>query len=382
MMSKEQTSKKFSLKDELFNPLKVEQISSEIKAVYADFNKDAFVSETLSLFPELELKERIYHIRDMFKKYLFNDYKKSVNILLKALPSELDPNKSDDDFGEFIYAPYAEYVTMYGCSEEYLDFSLLAIREITKRFSVEFAIRDFINDFPKETLKMLYACTSSDNYHERRLASECLRPKLPWAKKLNIDYKEPLTHLDKLFDDKTRYVTRSVANHLNDIAKIDEVLVINTLKRWEKSHKQEPKEMEYILVHALRTLVKKGNVDALALLGYKANPNIVLENFRLESDVVCIGDALILHFDIHAQEETNLMIDYIIHFRTKSGVQNPKVHKLKKLSLKKGEKVSLKKKHPFKANMSTRTLYVGEHKVELQINGKVLASAIFELSLV
>jgi len=379
-MPQVQNTEKFSLKDELFNAEKVEQIALEIGAVYEDFSTEDFVAETLSLFPELELKECINHIRDMFKKYLVDDYRQAVTTLLKALPQELDPSKSDDDFGEFIYAPYAEYVTMYGCTEEHLDFSLLALREITKRFSVEFAIRDFINAFPKETLAMLEECSTSMNYHERRLASEGLRPKLPWAKKLNIKHTEPLQHLDKLFYDKTRYVTRSVANHLNDIAKIDAALVVGTLKKWKESQKQNSKEMEFILSHALRTLVKQGDADALALLGYAQAPSIKVSNFKLEGTDVLIGEALVFDFELEAEEESKLMVDYIIHFRTKAGSSNPKVHKLKKLNLQKDENMSLTKKHLFKANMSTRTLYEGEHKVELQINGTIYESEVFTLS--
>ena len=41
--------------------------------------------------------------------------------------------------------------------------------------------------------------------------------------------------------------------------------------------------------------------------------------------------------------------------------------------------VILDKKHHFKANMTTRKLYAGEHKVELQINGKIYASIKFDL---
>ncbi len=177
-MSQRQNTENFSLKDELFNGEKVKQIAWEIQSVYEDFRTDAFVRETLSLFPELELKERMYHIRDMLKKYLPDDYVEATTILLSALPRELDKTKTDDDFGDFIYAPYSEYVCMYGCCDEHLDFSLNALGEMTKRFTVEYAIRDFINYYPEETMTMLEACAVSDNYHERRLASEGLRPKL------------------------------------------------------------------------------------------------------------------------------------------------------------------------------------------------------------
>ena len=372
-------TEKFSLKDELFNPIKVEKIAKEIEAVYLDFDAQNFSQKVCKAFPKLELKERIYHIRDMLHKYLPMDYKEAVNVLLEALPPELDPSKTDDDFGDFIYAPYSEYVTAYGCSEEQLEFSLHALREITKRFSVEFAIRDFINNYPTQTLAMLEECAKSENYHERRLASEGLRPKLPWAKKLSIDDHEPLRHLELLYADKTRYVTRSVANHLNDISKIDAPLVLETLKRWKASNKQESKEMEFMVNHALRTLVKQGDVGALAMLGYVQNPPIELKAVMLKSSTVSVGEALEFEVQIDALDDAMLMVDYVLHFRTKRATLSPKVHKLKKLSLKKGESMVLKKKHPFKANMSTRTLYAGEHLLELQINGTIVHSESFEL---
>lgn len=372
-------SEKILLKDTLFNPLKVKKIASEIKAVHPEFESNAFEKEVCEAFAELELKERIYCIRDILGDYLPKEYRAAVDILLRSLPKELDKTKSDNDFGDFIYAPYSEFVTLHGCNEEHLKFSLKALRELTKRFSVEFAIRDFINFYPKETLEMLHSCTMSDNYHERRLASEGLRPKLPWAKKLTLDHREPMIHLDQLFYDKTRYVTRSVANHLNDISKINAALVIETLTRWKVSAKQDPKEMDYMCNHALRTLVKKGNEEALAFLGYKKNPDIKVYGFVLQKEEVSVGETLLFDLKLRAKEDINLMIDYIIHFRTKAGSLSPKVHKFKKVSLKKDESLTLQKKHPFKANMTTRTLYAGEHKIELQINGICYASSYFTL---
>ena len=372
-------SEKFSLKDELFNPKKVHQIASEIKEVYASFEQDKFEKEVTEKFDELELKERISHIASMFKKYLPSDYMEASNILLKALPTELDPKKTDDDFGEFIYAPYSDFVVTFGCTEEHLDFSLKALREMTKCFTVEYAIRDFINQFPKESFEMLTACSLSDNYHERRLASEGCRPKLPWGKKLLTSHIKPMSLLDTLYKDKTRFVTRSVANHLNDIAKLDASLVIEKLKEWKASKKQDEKEMQFIISHSLRTLVKDGNVEALALLGYNANPGIEIKNFKTKSLKVKVGESLEFFFEIEAKRDESLMVDYILYFQTKAGKLNPKVHKIKKLNLKNGEIKSISKKHPFKANMTTRKLYAGEHKLVLQVNGQTHNEVFFEL---
>jgi len=370
---------KFSLKDELFNPAKVQKIASEIQAVYADFKQEKFKAEVASLFPQLKLKERINHIRDMLAKYLPDDYREATDILLNALPEELDTNKYDNDFGDFIYAPYSQYVAAFGCNREDLSFSLQALREMTKRFSVEYAIRDFINNYPEETLSVLEECSLSSNYHERRLSSEGLRPKLPWAKKIKTAHNKALLILDNIFYDKTRYVTRSVANHLNDISKIDPLLVIATLKRWKASEKQESKEMDYIISHALRTLVKEGNKDALELLGYLQDPAIDINDFELKNINVHIGETLHFHFDLKANEACKLLIDYIIYFQTKNARPSSKIYKIKKLSLKKDQILKIEKRHFFKANMSTKKLYKGEHKVELQINGKLYASEVFHL---
>ena len=370
---------KFLLKDELFNREKVEMIAKQIEDIYPSFKKDKFTQKVLRKFPELELKERVSHIREMLFVYLPKEYEKAVMLLLQALPQELENTQDDNDFGEFIYASYAEYVTAYGCTKEHLVFSLQALREMTKRFSVEFAIRDFLNEYPQETLAMLEECAESHNYHERRLASEGTRPKLPWAKKLTIDYHLPLRYLELLYTDKSRYVTRSVANHLNDISKIDAPLVVETLKRWRASQAQKPKEMAFIIQHALRSLLKLGDKEALAMLGFVKNPPITLSNVYLKSSSVKIGEALEFGFEVSAVDNTSLMVDYIIHFRTKRGLLSSKVYKLKRVSLTKGEKIVLQKRHPLKANMSTRKLYAGEHLLQLQINGTLMYSQKFDL---
>ncbi len=370
------------MKDALFNVEKVSKIAREISTVYKEFEEEAFKKEVLEKFPLLELKERIYHIRDSLATFLPDDFQEATEILLKALPPELDSTKSDDDFGDFIYASYSEFVRAFGCHDKYLDFSLLALAEMTKRFSVEFAIRDFINYFPQETYAMLEECARSKNYHQRRLASEGLRLKLPWANKIEIDYHDNIPILDNLYHDKCRFVTRSVANHLNDISKIDAKLVLNTLDRWQKSGKQESAEMAYIIAHALRTLVKKGDEKTLEFLGFSTEPLIQVHHFNLLNDVIMIGESLVFSCEIASQREERLVIDYILYFRTKAGKLNPKVHKLKKLIMKEGESTKIEKKHLFKAGMTTRKFYAGEHKIALQINGKIVETLTFNLNVV
>ncbi len=370
---------KFSLKDHLFNAEKVAFLANAILTVYPSFEKKAFEKEIMEAFPQLELKERIAHIRQCLRKYLPSDYRKAVAVILKALPLPLNENLNDDDFGDFIHAPYNDFVAHYGCDAENLTFSLAALKEMTKRFSAEDSIRFFINAFPNETMKTLLEWTKASNYHVRRLCSEGSRPKLPWSQKINITVETALPILNNLFADKTRYVTRSVANHLNDIAKTQPDLVLETLAAWQKTKQQSEKEMNFIVKHATRTLVKLGNAEALALLGFGDNKGLTISDLQHEK-IVKIGEKLAFSFSLYAEIEKPLMIDYLVHFQSKQGtMSNKKVFKLQSIKATENSIFQIKKNHFFKADMTTRQLYAGTHKIEIQVNGGVLASFEFEL---
>lgn len=369
----------FSLKDHLFNQEKVSMIADQIQAVHPPFKKEEFVLDVVTAFPTLELMDRLYHVRDCLRLYLPADYQPAVRVLLRSLPPELDPTKTDNDFGEFIYGPYGAFVAEYGCTADDVTFSLAALRQITKRFSVEFPIRSFINAFQVETMAFLSDCATDDNYHVRRLASEGTRAKLPWAKKINIDYTDPLPLLDVLFADNTRYVTRSVANHLNDIAKVDPKLVISTLQRWKKSGQQTTLEMQFITRHSLRTLEKQGNAQALQLLGYKP-AQINVSACHIANPIVVVGGALEFSFTVTAtgKQPQALLIDYNLYYKKASGELTPKTFKIAKTTMQPGETVTFSKRQPLRP-MTTRVLHAGVHAIELQINGQVYPQQQFDL---
>ncbi len=379
MATHRKTEKQFSLKDLLFNAEKVSKLAAEIEMVYPDFKRAAFEKKVVSAFPKEELMERIANIRDTLHEFLPSDYKKAVTIILRALPPELDHEKVDDDFGDFIYAPYSYFVAKYGCSKEYVDVSLKALEEITKRFSAEASLRDFINTFPEKTIKKAAGWTKSKNYHVRRLASEGTRPNLPWAKKIHTAPEMMLPLLDKLYSDKTRYVTRSVANHLNDISKTNPALVVATLKRWQKEGKQTEAELAFITKHSLRTAVKRGDTASLKHLGY-ALPSIKMQNLTLDPAQLKIGESLTFSFTVGstASKGQTLLIDYLIHFKKANGKLSPKVFKLTATKLLAGQDLSFKKAHTLKP-MTTRTLYSGDHVLEIQINGQSFGKLPFTL---
>ncbi len=360
------------LKDELLNDVSVSKLSNTIKEVYESFNEDLFNNEVLSEFENLELKGRVHWISIMLKKHLPNSFEEAVNILLESL------SKVEGE-GMFAFASYPDFVADNGCNKENLDLSLYMLGEFTKKFSAEFAIRFFVNKFPEVTYLKMIEWSKSDNVHQRRLTSEGLRPKLPWAKGIIFDIYKGVLPLDNLFYDSERYVTRSVANHLNDISKIDPLLVIDTLYKWKKSKRQNNKEMDYIISHSLRTLVKKGHKETLEFLGYNYSPKIIVSNLTIEKPKINIGESINFSFNIKAIEEELLVIDYSVIYPMANNRKSKKVFKIKKLLLNKGKDIYITKKQTFRV-MTTKKLYSGEYSLIVQINGKKFGNEKFYIT--
>ncbi len=369
---------KLILKDVLFNQEKIIYLARIIKNVYWEFQSENFIHETFIKFPQLELKQRILHIRDMLYKYLPHDYVSAVNVLVKSLPAELDSTKSDGDFWDFIFAPYGEFISQYWCEEKYLDFSLQNLEIITKRFSMEFALRDFLKKFPQETLKFAQKWSKNDNYHVRRLSSEAIRPNLPWGWKVDIWIQNTFKILDNLFPDQKQYVLRSVANNLNDITKLDANAVISKLLEWKKSEKQSQKNMLFLITHSLRSEIKSWNPKALELVWYY-QPAIKINDFHIFQQQVNIWDSLEFWFELTSNISQKLLINYKIYFVMSNGKLREKIFHISKKKISKWEKIKITKKHSLK-NMTTKKLYSWKHFVEIFINGENFWKKEFEFT--
>lgn len=360
-------SEKFSLKDHLFNEKSVARFCELFYKNDKEFPKKFFMDSCFQYFPNLELKERSNYMAKLLLEILPKDFQKSSKIILKALPEKLDPKKNDDDFGDFVLAPLSDYVSFFADQKKNLKTALSLLQEITMRFSAEFAIRDFINNFPEETFIFLEGCAKDKNYHVRRLASEGLRPKLPWAKKIILDYKKPENILRELFFDKADYVRRSVANHLNDISKIDSGYLLGFLKTIHISDKRDEKYLK----HALRGLLKKSNPQALDLLGYKGN-SIMIKNFSLDTITLSPQKEFSCSFDFYSLKDSKVQILALLNFPRKNGTRGEKVYKVfdseipASFSKRVVKRISL-------VDCSTRTWHGGEYSFSIVSNGVVLS---------
>ncbi|UWQ89960.1 hypothetical protein K3727_14275 [Rhodobacteraceae bacterium M382] len=366
----------FSLKDQLFNVEKVRYLAGLFSAADAGFDGDAFEARVMSRLSDLELKERITWIAQVMGDVVPGDLPEVAPVLMAALPPPLDPDLTDDDFGDFIFAPLGEWVVQRGVAA-HPDLSLDLIAALTQRFSMEWAIRPFLNRWPQEVLARMESWADHDSYHVRRLVSEGTRPRLPWGQAVSLALEEPLPLLDRLHCDPTRYVTRSVANHLNDITKKNPDLVIDRLTRWHAQGRQRPEELRWMTSHALRGLIKAGHPDAMAMLGYDPQAPVTAR-LEMTTPVARIGEAVTFACHLSGPEGTPVLVDYRMHFLRPSGTVSVKVFKWKQARLGAGG-LALTKRHRLKADATTFQLMPGAHRIEVMVNGTLHDGVDFDL---
>ena len=369
---------RFSLKDHMFNAQTVGQLAQEYATEIPSFDAAKFESEALSGFAVRELMQRLEWMADCVESQLSSDFPTLAEQLEAAMPSRLDPALTDDDFGHFIHAIPGILAVRHGL-ENHRERALDLIFVATQRFSMEFYIRPFLNRWPEETLARLAEWSNDENYHVRRLVSEGTRPRLPWAKSVTLTQEQTVPLLNGLQGDQTRYVTRSVANHLNDIAKIDADRVVALLQDWSIAGKQSAKELDWMTRHSLRTLVKQGHVGALDLLGFRADAPVQV-SAEILTPVVAMGDAVSFEIEITSQTDCPVLVDYRIDFARADGKRAEKVFKLKQGKVCFGAPLTLKKSHKLKAGASTFTLYEGPHRITIQVNGMDHTVLNFELT--
>lgn len=349
-------------------PLAVaETISQMILDVHPSFDAEGFVIHVQLGYDQLELMARGRKIAAALKVFLPKDFEQAVGILLASLdvPIEHDENNG---LGSFIFMPHTMYVTDNGLED--FDLAMQAHYQLTQRFTSEFAIRPFIQRYPEKCLALFALWATDVNQHVRRLVSEGTRTRLPWASRLPEFIQDPspvIKLLELLKDDTELYVRRSVANNLNDIGKDHPALLAKVAKTWLKN---ASKDRVWLVKHALRSAIKRGEQGALQALGYGDLVDVKIENVTLTPETAKMGASIHLSFDLLNQANTPaaLMVDFAIHFIKANGKASPKVFKLKAVELGGNQSLRLSKKVSLKP-MTTRTLYAGIHKVAVLING-------------
>lgn len=248
----------------------VECLAHNISLVHPQFDAGAFSGAALDSLEPLGILDRGQKLARALRQYLPGKYATAIEILLASLTP---PLTRTDELGlaVFFYLPHVCFVAEYGLEpeendeEDPFEVSMEAQYQLTKRFSAEFSIRQFLIREQERTLSRLLEWTSDPDPHVRRLCSEGTRPRLPWAVRIPAFISNPahvLPILEALKDDQNLYVRRSVANHLGDIAKDHPEMVFEICERWLI---KSSNEVKWLIRHALRHPSKKGDKVALQL---------------------------------------------------------------------------------------------------------------------
>ena len=347
-----------ALKDRI-SPRLVADLADELARAHPAFPRERFAAAATSGLEELELLARVTHIARALGDALPEPFADAAAVLDRALDSAT--------LTSWMTLPCNEYVATHGIDEP--DIALPLLARLTPRFSSESAIRPFIERHPEVTFAHLRRWLGDPDEHVRRLVSEGTRPRLPWApqlRSLRADPRPAIELLDHLVGDESAYVRRSVANHLNDIAKDHPELAVSTAQRWRALG------ADAVVRHGMRSLVKQGDARALALLGYDPEAQVALQDLTATPGRVEIGGTVELAFTLAVHKEpVPVMVDYRVHHAGARGPRSAKVFKLTTATLQPGAPRTITRRHAFR-EVSVRRIHPGPHLVEVQVNGRVL----------
>jgi 3-methyladenine DNA glycosylase AlkC len=349
-----------------------DELIAAFTQVYPVFDGAAFLQKIYDEGWEARsLKERTRHVTIVLRDLLPGNYRAAIAVLKDAAPLVRQHSYP------IIFFP--DFVELYGLDD--WETSISALEFFTQIISAEFAVRPFIIQDTPRMMAQMVAWAGHESEHVRRLASEGCRPRLPWAMALPDFKRDPspiLPVLERLKNDPSEYVRRSVSNNLNDIAKDHPDVVIDLLRRWSVDANHE---VTWIINRALRTLVKAGHTEALDLLGF-SEAQVEVKSVVLSAETIQLGDSLTFTFEVesHADAPQNLVIDYVIYFVKANHRVAGKVFKLAQKQIQPGETLRIQKKHPF-VPISTRKYYPGEHALALKINGALFDGQTFNLRL-
>lgn len=149
------------------------QLGTTITDHDSSFDTSKFIQATVNDgWSELKLMERRDRITQALHHQLPSDFKQATKVLC-AISTTITG---------FAALCLPNYVAMYGQND--WQTSMTALGTLTKTSSSEFAIRPFLIESPEKTIQQMLTWSQSENEDQRRLASEGIRPRLPWGIRL------------------------------------------------------------------------------------------------------------------------------------------------------------------------------------------------------
>ena len=225
-------------------------LAEKIHNVQPTFDKRVFVRSIRGRISDAGFFERQDIFADAFEATLGPDYTKNLRIFTRILGPKLKTSTGMFTHGWWLW-PISRYVERHAIEDKETSFTF--IYELTQRFTGEFAIRPLLEAYPEETLAVMLTWSRDSSVHVRRLASEGVRTRLPWARKSRVALEHFGAYaaiLTSLRTDPERFVQKSVGNNVNDLMKEDRLKALALVERW-CSGVVSP-ETGWIIRHGLR----------------------------------------------------------------------------------------------------------------------------------
>ncbi|MFI6519358.1 DNA alkylation repair protein [Spirillospora sp. NPDC050679] len=347
---------------EMINARSVRLLADGVAAALPAFPRDRFTAAASTGLEGLELKDRVRHVSGALRDALPEDVPEAAAVLAAAAGHvRLD-----------LWSgwPATDYLGVHAL--DHLDEAMAALAVITPFATAEYAVRPHLVRHRDAALDIMRGWADSPDEHLRRLASEGTRPRLPWGSRVRwlMEPGPALPILDRLRDDPSEYVRRSVANHVNDIAKDHPAAALELLGRWRR---EGGEHVERVLRHAVRGLLREGHPGALALVGAEPG-NGTVESLALGGDQVAVGGRLPFTVVLRAERPGPLVLKYAV---VRPGSRRV-FHLAERVAAEPGETISVTRSHSFRP-VTTRVEPPGPRELEIVVNGRVRAAAPFVL---
>ncbi|WP_125766348.1 DNA alkylation repair protein [Lapidilactobacillus wuchangensis] len=349
------------------------ELAQAINRVEPTFSEQQFINDCLvPNWADLKLMERRDQITVSLHQQLPADFSAAATILRQIGPQ----------FHGLAAIVLPNYVATYGLAD--WDTSMATLALLTQYSSAEFAIRPFLVKYPEATSAQMVAWSYSQQVDQRRLASEGMRPRLPWGIRLQQFVADPqpvMPVLTRLLNDSEVYVQKSVANNLNDISKDHPQLVLDFCQQ----HWNESETGNWVLQRGLRTLFKQGQPEVLQLLGYQptAAEQLTTAKLTVRQKKAALETASEFNYQLQAtgaKTVVPLYLGYRIHYVRQNGQTSAKDFFIKRLNLKPGQLYQGQFKIKWQ-QLTTRKLYAGDHLVELLVNTEPTATIQINLTI-
>lgn len=230
------------------------ELAGKLSAAWPGFPSEQFVGRIDGHVDDLAFLQRMDLFADALEACMPLPYPEVLAVFTRMLGPVLVQETGMFTDGWWLW-PIGRYVERHAAED--MDASLAFLEAFTQRHTGEFAIRTLLAAYPAQTLARMQAWSTHDSVHVRRLASEGVRIRLPWAKKLDVtqaNADEVTAILSNLRHDPSKFVQKSVGNNLNDLYKEHPALAVAIIDAWLAS---EPSAATlWIIKHGQRSLRK------------------------------------------------------------------------------------------------------------------------------